>query len=64
MSLLDEIVLAFTVPTLNVDAVKSRERLKHAVASRSHGSIRLQLGLFYTREEAEQRYERAKAIKF
>lgn len=64
MSLIDKIALAFTVPTPKTDAVKSRERLKRAIASRSHGSIRLQLGLFYTREEAEQRYERAKAIKF
>lgn len=65
MSLIETVKLAFTgVPSPKRDAAKSRARLKQAVASRSHGSIRLQLGLFYTKEEAERRYERARAIKF
>lgn len=63
--LLEKIKLAFTgVPAKRNDSIKSRDRLKQAVASRSHGSIRLQLGLFYTKEEAERRYERAKSIRF
>ena len=64
MSLLDTLALAFTVPKITKDAAKSRARLKRVIAGRSHGSIRLQMGLFYTKEEADRRYELARSIKF
>ena len=65
MNLLEKIIVAYSGSNLPRQSdTDVRNRLKKAVASRAHGNIRIQLARFYTRKDAERRYEQAQKIKF
>ena len=64
--LVELIKLAFsktTVPEeLHQDILP--ETIRGIVSGRSHGNVRLQEGLFYTKEDVDEQYERARSYKF
>lgn len=47
-------------PTLSIDPEVGRR----IVASRSHGNVRLQAGLFYTKSDVDAEYERLRGTEF
>ena len=64
MNILRKISLAFSKRAIlpETDGI-SRARIKRIVANQSHGNIRLQLGKFYTKKDADKRYEQGQRIK-
>lgn len=64
--LIELIKLAFEQPTMPDEPHKDilPDTIRGIVSARSHGNVRLQEGLFYTKDDVDEQYQRVRKYDF